>query len=275
VVEPKAPQVPNRRGGRARAGEHRQRLYLPPERLTAPIILTGEEAHYLLRVKRCRPGELVELFTGDGSVYRAVVCETSRSSLALTVEGREPSRRECPVAVSLVVPVARARRMDTLVEKLSELGVAELWPVTTSRSVVPADEASASRREHWGRIAIEAARQCGRATLLRIQEGQSLRGAALALGARFPPTGGLRLAASLAGNPVPLAELLSREALRDVTIFIGPEGDFDPAELEELVLAGVLPVTLGPTVLRVETAAIVAAAAVVLWADAHAARTTT
>jgi 16S rRNA (uracil1498-N3)-methyltransferase len=244
-----------------------ERLYLPPERLTSPIVLTGEEAHHLLHVKRCRPGAPVEVFTGDGTVYRAVVTEVSRSRLTLTVEGREPprgvGRRECPVTISVVVPVARGKRMDTLVEKLSELGVAELWPVTTARSVVPADEASTSRREHWCRIAIEAARQCGRATLLRIQEGRSLHQATEALRARP-----LRLAASLSGAPVPLAEVLGRRPLVDVAIFIGPEGDFDPTELQELGAAGALPVSLGPTVLRVETAAIVAAAAVALWADA-------
>jgi len=240
-----------------------ERLYLPPERLTAPIVLTGEEAHHLLHVKRCRPGEPVEIFTGDGTVYRAVVTEVSRSRLTLTVEGREPPRRECPVTISVVVPVARGKRMDTLVEKLSELGVAELWPVTTARSVVPAASESASRREHWRRIAIEAARQCGRATLLRIQEGRSLDQATEALRARP-----LRLAASLSGAPVPLADVLGRHPLVDVAIFIGPEGDFDPAELQELVAAGALPVSLGPTVLRMETAAIVAAAAVALWADA-------
>jgi 16S rRNA (uracil1498-N3)-methyltransferase len=252
-----------------------ERLYLAQERLSAAIVLTGEEAHHLLHVKRCRPGEPVEIFTGDGTVYRAVVTEVSGARrgtgarLTLTVEGREPprgvGRRECPVTISVVVPVARGKRMDTLVEKLSELGVAELWPVTTARSVVPAASESASRREHWRRIAIEAARQCGRATLLRIQEGRSLDQAAEALRARP-----LRLAASLSGAPVPLADVLGRHALGDVAIFIGPEGDFDPAELQELVAAGALPVSLGPTVLRMETAAIVAAAAVALWANASA-----
>jgi 16S rRNA (uracil1498-N3)-methyltransferase len=163
--------------------------------------------------------------------------------------------------------------MDTLVEKLSELGVAELWPVTTSRSVVASDEPSASRREHWHRIAIEAARQCGRATLLLIQEGRSLSGALEALGARqLTGTRSLRLAASLSEEATALAETLSRQPLGDVAVFIGPEGDFDPAELQELKTAGVLPVSLGPTVLRVETAAMVAAAAIVLWGDACAGR---
>jgi 16S rRNA (uracil1498-N3)-methyltransferase len=237
----------------------------------------------------------VELFTGDGTVYRAVVTEASRSQLTLTVEGREPGRRECPVAVSIVVPVARGERMDTLVEKLSELGVAELWPVTTARSLVPAGrrapagEVSASRRERWGRIAIEAARQSGRATVLRIQEGQSLGRAAEALRSRFAGAGqpdagarrgvgtpslgpALQLVACVSGEPAPVAEVLGGHPLGDVAIFIGPEGDFDPAELAELTARGVRPVSLGPTVLRVETAAIVAAAAVVLWADAHVAQ---
>lgn len=286
MVESTVPQVPN--GSRPPEGGHPQRLYVPPERLTPPIVLTGAEAHYLLHVKRCRPGEPVELFTGDGYVYRAVVAEASPSRLTLTAEGhaptfgRAPSGRECPVPISVVVPVARARRMDTLVEKLSELGVAELWPVTTTRSVVPTRETSASRYEHWRRLAIEAARQSGRATLLLIREGQSLRQAARALRARRVPAkragaheGGtprLQLVASLRGEAQPLAEVLSRHPPGDTAIFIGPEGGFDPTELQELVEGGALPVSLGPTVLRVETAAIVAVAAVVLWADAARAR---
>jgi 16S rRNA (uracil1498-N3)-methyltransferase len=157
--------------------------------------------------------------------------------------------------------------MDTLVEKLSELGAAELWPVTMTRSVVPARETSTARHGHWRRLAIEAARQSGRATVLQIREGQSLRGAVAALRSRS-----LRLVASLSGEPRPLAEVVSRRPPGDTAIFIGPEGDFDPGELHELVDGGVVPASLGPTVLRVETAAIVAVAAVVLWADAARAR---
>lgn len=242
-----------------------ERLYVPPERLAPRIVLTGREAHHLRHVKRCRAGEEVEVFTGDGYNYRGHIVEVTRSGLVIHIEGREPGRREPRVRVSVAVPVPRGKRMDTLVEKLSELGVAELWPTETARSVVRAGAVSAARYQHWQRIAVESARQSGRTTVLRIHQGRDLRSVSAAL--RERP---LRLVAALGGEAEPLAQVLGGRPAGEVAIFIGPEGDFDEEELEMLRAAGAVPVGLGPTVLRVETAAIVAAAAVMLWAEAAA-----
>lgn len=243
-----------------------ERLYVPPERRSRRITLTREEAHHLRQVKRARTGQPVEVFTGDGYNYPGVISETSRGGLTVDIRGREPGRRECPVAISVAAAIPRGKRMDTLVEKLSELGVAELWPVQTSRCVVPATGVSASRYEHWKRIAIESARQSGRSTILRIHQGQPLERAAGAL-----PTCSLRVVASLEGGVTPLVTLLAGQTLGDVAVFVGPEGGFEQEELGGLVAGGALPVSLGPTVLRVETAAIAAAGVVALWAHARSA----
>jgi len=240
-----------------------ERLYIPPEKLSSRVVLRGDDARYLLAVKRCRLGEVVELFTGDGYVHRGRVSELARGRLTLTVEASEPGRRESPVRVSVATAVPRGKRMDTMVEKLSELGVRKLQPVDTARSVVRATTVSAARYQHWRRIAVEAARQCGRATVMEVAPGQALLSAAQSLA-----DSALKFVATPEGAQ-PLLTTLAPLAPGDTAVFIGPEGDFQQEELSELVAAGAVPVSLGPTVLRVETAAVVAAAAVMLWADSR------
>jgi len=229
-----------------------ERLYIAPERMGSRIELRGEEVHHLLHVKRCRRGDRVEVFTGDGFQYRSTVVDIGPRGLSLVVEGRAPSGMECPVTLRVASAVPRGKRMAVLVEKLTELGVAELIPVDTARSVVRASSVSRSRREHWQRIATQAARQCGRATVMALWGSDEAA---------------LRLVAAWAPRARPLWSVLGDEEVGDVTLVIGPEGGFEEEELSGLVDAGFRPVRLGPTVLRVETAGIAAAAAVVLWAS--------
>jgi 16S rRNA (uracil1498-N3)-methyltransferase len=151
--------------------------------------------------------------------------------------------------------------MDFLVEKLTELGVADLVPYDAARSVTRATSTSDSRRGHWQRIIVEAARQCGRATLMHLHEGRPLASVV----AEEQP--GLKLVAALDSSARPLWEVLQQEEVGPTTLVVGPEGDFEDRELAGLVQAGFRPVGLGPTVLRLETAATIAAAAVVLWAS--------
>ena len=146
--------------------------------------------------------------------------------------------------------------MDTLVEKCGELGVARLMPMVTARSVVDAMQRQENHLLRWRRIAIETAKQCGRTKLTEMTAVLSFEDAL-----RTTEPGAARMIASLEPNTVALADFaagLRKE--QPIQALIGPEGDFTPEELQAAREAGCVPVSLGPRILRVETAAIALAA---------------
>jgi len=175
----------------------------------------------------------------------------------VALSARVAARPESPLAVTLVQGIARGERMDFVVQKATELGIARLVPVQAERSVVRLEAGRAQRRQaHWYGVAIAACEQCGRARLPVVDEAQPLPGW---LGQ--PPTGALRLQLD------PGAEQSLASAARGadaVELLVGPEGGLSPAEQAAAAAAGYRPCSLGPRILRSETAAI--AALVVLQA---------
>ncbi len=226
--------------------------------------LPPSQAHHATRVLRLKRGETVILFKGDGAEYAAVVVDANRDRVALDVTGRQTVDREAPFAVTLAQAVSSGERMDYTVQKAVELGVAAIQPLEARRGVVRLSAERAPRRiAHWQAVAIAACEQCGRN--------------------RVPPVLPLaRLDAFLAargGQPGNERRvLLSPRAvrrLRDldrppgaVVLLSGPEGGLSPEEERAAERAGFLPVRLGPRVLRTETAAAAALAAMLaLWGD--------
>jgi len=212
--------------------------------------LAPEEWHYLRHVLRLPAGAPLAVFDGEGGEHPAV----------LPAAGEELElgpRREvaAPAAVVwLAFAPPRGDRGDLLVEKAVELGVARLAPFEAARSVVKLDrERGAARAARWRRIAAEAARQCGRAEVPVVDEPMPLA-AALALG---PP--GLRRLLFYEGGGEPLHEHLDPAAPGHLAL-VGPEGGFTPAEVGAALAAGARVVSLGPRILRAETAGIAAVA---------------
>jgi 16S rRNA (uracil1498-N3)-methyltransferase len=219
----------------------------------ARVHFAGAAAAHVRRVLRLEVGDSLTLFNGDGSDYPARVAAFGRGSVEASVTGRAAARAESPLAVTLVQGIARAERMDLVVQKATELGVAAVVPVVTARSVVKLDaDARGRRRAHWTGIAVAACEQCGRATLPAIAAPRAL--ADVLAG---PSAAGARLLLA------PDAPLALAAAVRDETaveILVGPEGGLEDAERHAALDAGFRACRLGPRVLRSETAAIAALA---------------
>jgi 16S rRNA (uracil1498-N3)-methyltransferase len=238
----------------------RRRLFVPAERLGgARLTIEGDDHRYLARVLRARPGDRLAVFDGAGTEIDAEITRVGPRDAELALGGRRTvSSSAAAVAVTLLVAVPRGERMDLLVQKTTELGVARIVPVVAGRSVARPE---AKARARWEKIAREAARQCGRADVPRVDAPAALA-AALAdaelPGLRFAlweGEHGRALRAALADAYGATAAGVARPA---TALLIGPEGGFDPTEIEEARVAGFVPVGLGPRILRVETAAIAA-----------------
>jgi len=217
----------------------------------AHLALTGSAAGHLARVLRLRPNAALTLFNGRGGEYAARIERVQGSEVTVVVGQHEPIERESPFPLTLAQGVSRGERMDLVVQKATELGVARLVPVLTERSIVRLDEEQSDRKSnHWRAIAIAACEQCGRNRLPEVALPARLR--------EFlhqPAGDSVRLLLS------PLARQrigdVPRPA-RGVTVLIGPEGGLSDAEQEDALSAGFIAVNLGPRVLRTETAAIAA-----------------
>jgi 16S rRNA (uracil1498-N3)-methyltransferase len=206
---------------------------------------------HLAKVLRVRSGDELVVFAGDGSEYPASVESVRGNRVAVAVGEARALDRESPLAVTLVQCLARADRMDVIVQKATELGVARIIPVQSRRGVVRLDPAQAeSKAAHWRAIVVSACEQCGRNRLPAVEAPRRLLdylGTLPAGGARFllEPGAEARRAAPVGG---------------EVTVAIGPEGGLDEEEIEAFRLAGFETMRLGPRVLRTETAAIAALA---------------
>jgi len=246
-------------------GKSPTRLYVPgslqPGR-SCP--LPSQQAHHATRVLRLEAGDAVTLFNGDGAEYVGIIERAARDGVTVEVTGRAAVDREAPLAVTLAQALSSGERMDYTLQKAVELGVAAIQPLSSSRSVVKLDAERAGRRlAHWRTVVEGACEQSGRN--------------------RVPPVAPVAalsdwLAQPAAARGDALALLLSPRAaarLRDVArpaggviLLAGPEGGFAEEEEQMAARAGFAAVRLGPRVLRTETAAVAALAAMqALWGD--------
>jgi 16S rRNA (uracil1498-N3)-methyltransferase len=218
-------------------------------------ILGAEEAHHALHVLRLKVGDTLNVFDGCGHEAQARIAEIARDSVRLTIL-QESSTPALPCRITLAQAIPK-KSMDLIVQKATELGVASIVPLVSDRSVVKLDDDS-KRVERWRDIALDACKQCGNNWLPEIQPPQGAAGYLSSLG-KFD----LKLIGSLQSDARPLKKILSGTPAvghsgTSVLLLIGPEGDFTPAELALAKSAGCLPLSLGPLVLRAETAAIYA-----------------
>jgi 16S rRNA (uracil1498-N3)-methyltransferase len=233
-----------------------RRLFVPGEQLDGPrLTLTGPEHRHVGRVLRARPGDTLTLFDGTGGEVEATVLRVERTETELALGTRRAVAGPA-VSLTLLCAVPRGPRMDLLVQKTSELGVARIVPVVTERSVARPD-ADAGKRGRWEKIAREAARQCGRADLPIVDPPVALE---VALAAPVLPA--RRLALFEGEKMRSLRAALVGTEPAATALLVGPEGGFAPAELALARAAGFEAVGLGDRILRVETAAIVAVALV-------------
>jgi 16S rRNA (uracil1498-N3)-methyltransferase len=216
------------------------------------IVLPPAVVHHVERVLRLVEGDRLTLFDGSGVEVLAVL-EGSGRNLRAVLGERSAPRRESPLQVTLMQCLAASDKMDWIVQKAVELGVARVQPVASRRAVVKLSGDRAQRRvEHWQQIAVAACEQCGRNRVPDVRPLQTFAQAIAHAGGQrcmLHPEGGAPLRAA------------GLQAEAPISLLVGPEGGFDAEELAAAREAGFAPVTLGPRVLRTETAGIAVVAA--------------
>jgi 16S rRNA (uracil1498-N3)-methyltransferase len=236
------------------------RFHVPEAAPGARVVLPAHSAHHAKDVLRLREGAAVRLFDGAGTEFEAVLDSVSRQGVSARITGRAEPRPESPLRVVLAVSPLRGDRMELVVQKATELGVAEIRPVITARTDTAARPAlKGSRQERWDKVASGAAEQSGRAVVPVVAPTTTL--SALL----DEPFDGLKLLFLERSAPSPLSAL-ARPA--EVLMLVGPAGGWEDAEVERATAAGFVTAGLGPRILRAETAALAALSAVqVLWGD--------
>ncbi len=227
-------------------------------------LLPRSQARHAVRVLRLKAGEEIILFNGDGAEYRAVIERPTEDGLVVQVRESQAADREAPLPVTLAQGVSSGERMDFTLQKAVELGVAAIQPLVTSRSIVRLDaERAAKRLAHWQGVVIAACEQCGRNRVPRVEPLRAIDEWTRALARE--PAAGVRVLLSPRASTA-LRNLERPEA--GVLLLAGPEGGLAPEEERDALAAGFSAVRLGPRVLRTETAALAALAALqALWGD--------
>jgi 16S rRNA (uracil1498-N3)-methyltransferase len=229
---------------------------LPNQWQDGEIVLPAAESHYALHVLRAAAGTRLELFDGRGRLADGEIVSVGGGRVTVSVSGSHTLDAPHP-AFHLLQALPKAQKMDLIIQKATELGVASVVPLRTEHAVVRLDGDRARKKvERWQTVALAAARQCGAAWVPVIEPVQDLG----AVGDRAERL----LVGELGVGSRPLKEALAEartDAVDGVGIVIGPEGDFSDAERTLLQAAGAIPVSLGPSVLRTETAALYALSA--------------
>jgi 16S rRNA (uracil1498-N3)-methyltransferase len=255
------------------------RFYIGPEDWNRDsLVLAGAEAHHARDVLRLQPGGRVVVFNGRGHEITAEIAKIARGEILLRKmhEARVPP---LPCRITLAQAIPKGKNMDLIVQKAVEIGATEIAPLISERTIVHLEAKEAAQKQaKWHQVAIEAAKQCGQNWLPTVQLPKTPKDffATVEAGVspapdfgtqptRMPPQNrglDLRLIGSLQSDAVHLKKVLAdyeREhhaRPKNVLMCIGPEGDFTPAELNLARSHGCRPITLGPIILRVETAAI-------------------
>ena len=227
----------------------RYRFYVPqlnPGECSLPL----SESHHALHVLRVKIGAKVELFDGKGSYSTAEVTRTSRSEVFVTADAPQSEPPPNP-HVHLAFAVPKGKRLDWLLEKTTELAATSLQPVTFGRSVA-GGELTGSKLQRWESQCISAAKQSGVNHLPEIKPLIALKDFLSVQSS----VGHLQLFGDLDESTHPIGEILRDNFFDSVTLLIGPEGGFAPDERQNIMEAGLLPVRLGKTTLRIETATI-------------------
>lgn len=230
------------------------RFYCPQPLIPGALVDLPEPVARHLQVLRLQPGDPLTLFNGQGGQYQARVAAMGKKSASAEVAAFEAREAELPYRVTLAQGLPEGSKMDWIIEKAVELGVAGIAPLAAQRSVVRLSGERADKRQaHWQGVIEAASEQCGRNRLAQLEPlaefGRWLAQPASGQRVLLSPRATQSLAAwARAGGP------------RDVTVMIGPEGGFTPQEEEAALAAGALAVSMGPRVLRTETAGLAALA---------------
>jgi 16S rRNA (uracil1498-N3)-methyltransferase len=231
------------------------RFFVPPHAWNPDkLALDPSETHHALDVLRLKAGDRATLFNGQGSEATVEFASVDKGHIALKkISVTKSTPLACKITLGQAIP--KGKNMDLIVEKATELGAAAIAPLLSERTVVRCDETEAlGKKDKWQRVAIEAAKQCGQNWLPTVAKPVTPKEFFQA-GEKFD----LMLIASLQPDSRHVKQVLAEYGAKrpvNVLILVGPEGDFTPAEINLAKNAGCRPITLGPIILRSETAAI-------------------
>ena len=240
------------------------RFYSPIPLVCGAEIDLPEGAVRHVQVLRLQPGDAITLFDGgaqgQGGEFEAIVLHMGRNSVRVRIDAHLALEREAARAVHLLAGITAGERMDWLVEKATELGVASITPVAAERSVLRLKGERADKKQaHWQAVAVSACEQCGGNRVPVVHPVRTLQ--EWLHGASAPPASAQRGVLSLAADAQGLRQFDDQQPL---WLVLGPEGGLSPQEEHTLLAQGFAATSLGPRVLRAETAAIAALAAWVL-----------
>ena len=214
------------------------------------LILRDDEVRHLLKARRYRQGDEVEAVDGEGFCYWARIVRIGADEVEAEILARMPEKGESPVRLLLASALLKGQRFDFVVEKATEVGVAAIWPLVSDRVVLRSDLGRKLKR--WERLARAATKQCGRSRVPQLEVPRSLDEVLVHLMRECD--------AVLLAMPDAVAVDADMGKARKIGLLVGPEGGFDPDEVDRVLAAGVVPFSWGERVLRADTASVVLAA---------------
>ena len=234
----------------------KHRFYIPESDWNLEALaLTGDEAHHCRDVMRCSVGDRVIAFNGAGTESESEITDSNKGRVELKPLLTSQTPRP-PAILTLGQAIPKGKNMDLIIQKATELGASKIVPLLSERTVVQlGGDDLAKKQEKWQRVALEACKQCGQNWLPEVTTPVSVEKFLSSVSDTF------RLVAAISDQAAPLKTILGEvegDRPTSATMMIGPEGDFTPAEISQSLGAGFAPLSLGPIVLRSETAAIYA-----------------
>ena len=210
--------------------------------------ISGDDAHHISRVLRMKPGDALSLCDGAGGEYDAVITSVSPEAVVCTLGGKYDSSTESPVAVTLFQCLPKTGKMETIVQKCTELGVFAVVPVVSARCVVIPNKDFEKKRDRYNRVALEAAKQSRRAVVPQVQPLIELK--------KVDPTQFDLFLVAYEEEDARSLKIALRQAdsPKTIAILIGPEGGLEEGEVSRFTAEGALSVSLGKRILRTETA---------------------
>ncbi|MFC1804240.1 RsmE family RNA methyltransferase [Candidatus Omnitrophota bacterium] len=219
------------------------------------VVTDKNQIHHFRDVLRVKQGQELVVFDDRGNEYKAKVQSISLKSLVLKINKMDRFVREDKQNLTIACAIPKKSKMDDIIDKLTQLGVDRVIPLLTRRVIVKLDaRGKKTKLERWRKVALSASQQSQRKLLPVIEPIKSLQ-EVLSQSSGF----GLKLIPALLGERKAIKDIIKNSQAKNILVLIGPEGDFTPEEVQAAVTAGCVPVTLGETVLRVETAALAVA----------------
>ena len=217
--------------------------------------ILGEEAHHIVNVLRLKEGAVISLFDGIGHKALGTILETTNERVLVELMNDMAANTEPTIEVTLYQALPKKDKLELIIQKSAELGVTSVVPIITKRTIVHIDSEKVGKKvERWNKIAGEACKQSGRAYIPKISEPVSFKTMLCDIKSE------LNLLLYEAETKKGLKEVLTSTQMpipKSIGVFIGPEGGWDKEEVEMAAAGGIIPVTLGPRILRTETAGLV------------------